>query len=114
MENLLIERMRNILIAREVDYLEKKLMGGITFMVDGKMCFGTFRDGLLCRVDPEEKEILLDHAGADIIEQKGREMKGYVFLQSEGYETDEALEFWIKKCLEYNPKAKASKKRKKK
>jgi len=83
-------------------------------MVDDKMCFGTFKGGLLCRVDPDEKETLLMKTGAEIITQRGREMKGYVFLQSSGYETDHALEFWIDKCLAFNPKAKSSKKKRKK
>lgn len=46
--------------------------------------------------------------------QGGREMKGYVLVLSEKYDSDHELEFWISKCLEFNPKAKASKKKKKK
>jgi len=114
MQDLLFERLRNILIGREVVWVEKKMMGGITFMVDDKMCFGTFKGGLLCRVDPMEKEILLAETDAEIIRQRGREMKGYVHVNPAGYETDQQLEFWVNKCLEYNPKAKSSKKRKKK
>jgi len=83
-------------------------------MVDDKMCFGTFKGGLLCRIDPEEREELLDTTGAEIIRQGGREMKGYVHLQPADYESDQELEFWILKCLAFNPKAKASKKKKKK
>ena len=113
MQELLLERMRNILIAKEVDWEEKKMMGGITMMVDDKMCFGTFKEGLLCRIDPEEKADLLKRAGADIISQAGREMKGYIHVLSEGYDSDEDLEFWIEKCLEFNPKAKSSKKKRK-
>jgi len=41
-------------------------------------------------------------------------MKGYVYLQPTAYESDQALEFWISKCLEFNPRAKSSKKKKKK
>jgi len=114
MEDLLFEQIRNILILNEVDWIEKKMMGGITFMVDDKMCFGTFKGGLLCRVDPEERDNLLSKTGTDIIKQGGREMKGYVHIQPSGYETDQELEFWISKCLAFNPKAKSSKKKKKK
>lgn len=114
MEDLFFERARNILLANAVDWEEKKMMGGITFMVDDKMCFGTFKGGLLCRVDPEEKEELLETTNAEIIKQGGREMKGYVHVQPEDFDTDQELEFWIHKCLAFNPKAKASKKKKKK
>ncbi|MFK7934910.1 MAG: TfoX/Sxy family protein [Saprospiraceae bacterium] len=114
MSDLLIERIRNILIIREIAWIEKKMMGGITFMVDDKMCLGTLQGGLLCRIDPQERDKFLEETDAEIIKQGGREMKGYVHLQSEGYETDHALEFWVDKCLAFNPKAKSSKKRKKK
>lgn len=113
MEALLFERMRNILLVKGVSWEEKRMMGGTTFMVDHKMCFGTYKGGLLCRIDKEEKEDLLKAEGADIIRQNGREMKSYIHLQPFSYESDEALEFWISKCLEFNPKAKASKKKKK-
>jgi len=114
MDTLLFERIRNILLAREVYWEEKKMMGGITFMVDEKLCFGTFRGGLLCRIDPTERDELLEVEGADIMKQAGREMKGYVHLDPLAYDTDQDLEFWITKCLEFNPKAKAGKKKKKK
>jgi len=113
MEDLLFERMRNILIAREVIWVEKKMMGGTTFMIDDKMCFGTYKGGLLCRVDPQERDSLLEKTDAEIIRQAGREMKGYLHIQPMNFESDQELEFWISKCLEFNPKAKSSKKRKK-
>jgi len=111
MQALLFERMRNVLLLKGVEWDEKKMMGGTTFMVDDKMCFGTFQGGLLCRIDPQEKEALLNKSGTSIISQGGREMKGYVHVQPEAYESDYELEFWITKCLEFNPKAKASKKK---
>jgi len=111
MQDLLFERIRNILIVREVDWIEKKMMGGITFMIDDKMCFGTYKGGLLCRIDPLERDRLLNTTTAEIISQNGREMKGYVHIQPAGYESDEELDFWISKCLEFNPKAQSSKKK---
>ncbi len=113
-EELLFERIRNLLTVKEIYWTEKKMMGGITFMIDEKMCFGSFKGGLLCRIDPEEKETLLAKEGTERVFQGGREMKGYVLVLSEKYDSDHELEFWISKCLEFNPKAKASKKKKKK
>lgn len=114
MQDLLFERIRNSLIVREVVWIEKRMMGGVTFMVDDKMCFGTYKGGLLCRIDPLERDQLLNTTSAEIITQSGREMKGYVHIQPAAYESDEELEFWISKCLEFNPKAKSSKRKKKK
>ncbi len=113
MPDLIFERIRNILLIKEVAWIEKKMMGGITFMVDGKMCFGTLNEGLLCRIDPKERDELLGSPHADIVKQSGREMKGYVHIQPAGYESDQELDFWITKCLAFNPTAKSSKKRKK-
>ncbi len=113
MQDLLFERMRNILLANEVIWTEKRMFGGKTFMIDDKMCFGTYRGGLLCRIDPKERETLLEETDADIIRQSGREMKSYVHVPLANVDSDEELEFWIAKCLAFNPKAKASKKKKK-
>ncbi|MEO1516100.1 MAG: TfoX/Sxy family protein [Bacteroidota bacterium] len=110
-EDLLFDRMRNLLLSKEIHWVEKKMMGGITFMVDDKMCFGTFQNGLLCRIDPLERDELLEREGADIIRQGGREMKAYVHVQEYALDSDEELTFWIAKCLEFNPKVKARKKR---
>ena len=111
MDELLFERIRSMLLDRGVEWEEKRMMGGLTFMVDDKMCLGTFKQGLLCRVDPAEREALLQRPWAEIIRQGGREMKGYVHVAPEGYAAYEDLEFWLVKCLEFNPKAKASKKK---
>ncbi|MEL6671089.1 MAG: TfoX/Sxy family protein [Bacteroidota bacterium] len=113
MHNIIYERMRNILLIRGIEWEEKRMMGGLTFMVDGKMCFGALNGGILCRIDPEEREELLRKPGADIMTQGGREMKGYVHVQPEGFEADQDLQFWVDQCLAFNPKAKASKRKKK-
>lgn len=114
MDDLLLERIRNTLLVKEVDWIEKSMMGGTTFMVDDKMCFGTFKDGILFRIDPEEKDVLLEKSFTEVMHQGGREMKGYVHVSSPGYESDKELDFWISKCIEFNPKARSSKKKKKK
>lgn len=113
MQDLLFERMRNVLLVKEVLWEEKRMMGGLAFMVDDKLCFGTYRGGLLCRIDSDEKDKLLADTDAEIVRQGGREMKSYVLLQPYSYESDHELEFWISKCLKFNPKAKSSKKKKK-
>lgn len=109
MQDLLYERARAILLERGVAWEEKKMMGGITFMVHEKMCFGGFQGGLLCRIDPAARTSLLERPGAEIVRQGGREMKGYVLVQPFGFESYAALEFWVGECLRYNPQAKSRK-----
>ena len=113
-DQLLLDRIRNIMTAQQIEWTEKRMFGGNCFMVDDKMCFGTYKGGLMARVGPENMEELLLRKGVEQMIHNGRAMKAYVFVQEEAYAEDSELEFWIVKCLEFNPKAKVSKKRKKK
>lgn len=111
-DEFFLDRLRQLMRENRVDWVEKRMFGGTCFMVDDKMCFGTFRGGLMARVGPDEVDVMVKRTGAEQMMQGSREMKGYLFIQPEGYDMDEDLEFWVKKCLEFNPKAKASKKKK--
>lgn len=113
-DELLVDRMKNIFELLQVDYTEKKMFGGNCFMVDNKMLIAALGMGLLARVGPTEIEELVKRPGASQMLQNGRKMTGYALVEHEGYDSDSELEFWIIKCLEYNPIAKASKKKKKK
>ena len=110
----LLERLQNIMSASSVDWTEKKMFGGDCFMVDGKMCFGTYKGGIMARVGPDEGPKLTNRQGASQMIHGGRPMTGYLFITPEGFDSDKDLELWIAKCLEFNPLAKSSKKKKKK
>jgi len=88
------------------------MFGGYCFVVDEKMCFGTFKGGLMLRVAPEEIGTLSDRNGASQMIHAGRPMKGFLFVEAEGFDNDAQLDFWIHKCLDFNPRAKSSNKRK--
>ena len=81
-------------------------------MVDDKMCFGTYKGGLMVRVNPEQVEDLIQRKATSQMIHGGRPMKGYLFVEPEGYDLEDDLDFWVTKCLEFNPKAKSSKKKK--
>lgn len=110
-DEFLLDRMRNILRQKNVEWMEKRMFGGDCFMVDNKMLIGTFQGGLMARVAPEETEELITRNATSQMMMKDRVMKGYLRIEPEGYDTDDDLEFWVDKCLEFNPKAKASKKK---
>ena len=109
---LLLDRIRNILQLKHVTWVEKKMFGGHCFMVNDKMCFGTYKGGLMVRVGPLEVEPLSARQGATPMIHGGRPMTGYMFVEEEGYDTDGQLDLWIQKCLDFNPVAKPSKKKK--
>lgn len=81
-------------------------------MVDDKMLIGTYKGGVMARVDPTEADALTTRPGVSQMIHGGRPMVGYLMLEPSSYEDDAALGFWVEKCLEYNPKVKANKKKK--
>lgn len=110
----LAERIDRIMKDRKADYYTKKMFGGLCYMVDNKMCCGLIQGELMARINPEIYESSLQKDGVNEMNFTGRPMKGYVFVQESATDMEEDLEFWIDLCLEFNPLAKASKKKKKK
>ena len=108
----LAERIALDLKRKHISFYEKKMFGGICFMVDDKMCIGIVKEQLMARVDPEEEHVLLQNPGATPMTFTGKAMKGYLYVADDGWDSDADLSFWVDKCLEFNPKAKASKKKK--
>jgi len=111
-DDFLVDRIRQNLSARNVVWEEKRMMGGLCFMVDDKMCFAVLKGGLMVRIEPDDLPQLLLRDGASPMEMKGRPMKGYLNIAPEGYDMEADLEFWLEQCLAFNPKAKSSKKKK--
>jgi TfoX/Sxy family transcriptional regulator of competence genes len=109
----LADRMRQVLKEKNVSCKEKAMMGGLTFMVDDKMCVGIVRDNLMARIDPEIYKEALQRKGCKEMDFTKRPMKGFVFVEPEGTDLDEDLEFWIQLALDFNPMATSSKKKKK-
>ena len=108
----LAQRVRAALMAQpQVE--EKKMMGGLTFMVNGKMCVGILRDDLMARIDPEVYAAALKKKGCREMNFTGRPMKGFVFINPDGTKGKADLEYWLALALDFNQRAKASKKSKK-
>ncbi len=108
----LADRVRHLLAGRRVQYTEKKMFGGICFLVDDKMLVGVEKDRLMARIDPEDEATASKKKGAKPMDFTGRVMKGYLFVDDTAVDMDDDLEYWLSLCLKYNPKAKASKKKK--
>ena len=92
---------------------EKEMMGGLTFMVNDKMCIGIIKDEMMCRIAPEMQSIALEKQGCRIMDFTGRPMKGYVMVDETGMKTQKEFSYWINLCLDFNKHAKSSKKTKK-
>ena len=92
---------------------EKEMMGGLVFMYNDKMCVGIIKDEMMCRIDPEFHESAVEKHGCRTMDFTGRPMKGYVLVDETGMKSEKDFEYWINLCLQYNSKAKSSKKKKK-
>lgn len=114
-ENFAI-RIRNAFYAKNIIFTEKKMFSGICFMVDDKMCCGTYidkknnEDVLMCRIGEKEYEKALEKEHCIPMEFTGKAMKGYIYVIESGLKTQKDLEYWLQLCLDFNPMAKKSKK----
>lgn len=107
----LADRIRNSLKENRTSFEEKKMFGGLCFFVDEKMCTGVFKEDLMVRIDPVNEAQYLTDENSRMMDEDTHSMKGFLMINPDGTDMDEDLDFWIKRCLEFNPRAKASKKK---
>jgi len=75
---------------------EKRMFGGTTFMVNGKMCISAGRGRLMCRIDPELHEHVIGRPGTR------RVRKGFVAVDEKAVQSARELRYWVGVCLDYN------------
>ena len=98
-DEALAERIRNRIGG---DATEKKMFGGLAFLVGGNMAVAASgQGGLLVRVDPCESEELIASTPAALMEMRGRSMAGWLRVASEDVQTDEALAEWVRRGVTY-------------
>jgi len=109
----LANRVREYLAAVEsIEVEEKRMFGGLAFLVNGKMCINVGDEQLMCRFDPEMTAELSERTGFLPMIMKGKELKGYCYVDETGFRNPKDFEFWMKLCLDFNDRAKPSGKRK--
>jgi len=108
----LADRVRERIAETHKNIEEKKMFGGLCFMVNDKMCVGVEMERLMLRVDTENYEALLEKEGCTPMDFTGKPMKGYIFVDVSVLKTKKQIDYWIGLALEYNKKAKPSKKKK--
>lgn len=111
----LAARIRSALASR-MDVVEKRMFGGLAFMVNGRMCCGIVKNDLMLRVGPSRQHEMLAKPHARVMDFTGRPSNGMIYVSPEGLRTDKALRSWIEEALEFvmSPElaAKATKTRK--
>lgn len=103
----LVDRVRQRL-SKAGNIVEKKMMGGLIFMINEKMCIGidtdknTHNDRLMVRVGKLPYANLLQEKGSREMDFTGTVMRGFLFIDPEGFDTEEQLDFWVARALEFN------------
>ena len=96
----LAQRVRELL-EEETGFNEKRMFGGICFLLYGNMACGIINDDIIVRVGTEKYEGLLQLPHVRKFDITGRPMKGWVMVSYEGYESDEVLSEWIERGLDF-------------
>lgn len=110
--NELVDRVRERLSLEDnMEIEEKKMFSGLSFLVNGKMCINISHDNLMCRYNAELEDEVSGKKGFLPMMMKGKQLKGYCYVEPSGFQKSDDFEYWIKTCLDYNPSAKASKKK---
>ncbi len=93
-------KMREVLIGVP-GISEKKMFGGVGFMLHGNMACGVHKDSLIVRVGPELYDKVLQHPYARPFDMTGRPMRGWVFVSAEGIESDDDLREWVQLGVDF-------------
>ena len=96
----LADRIRKSL-AKKKNVTEKKMFGGLAFMLNDKMCVGVDKDDLVLRCAPEKTDELLLKKGVRLFDLTGKPMNGWLLVSPEGHKTDKQLEDWIASSMDF-------------
>jgi TfoX/Sxy family transcriptional regulator of competence genes len=91
--------------------VEKRMFGGIAFMVQGKMCVSVGKQRLMCRIDPAAHDAALRRPGCRTVTMRGREFRGYVLVDAAALRKERDLGYWVGLALAFNKKARSSAKK---
>ncbi len=90
------------LIAAEAGVTERRMFGGLAFLIGGNMSVSVSgRGGLMVRVDPADGEALLGRPHTQVMIMRGREMPGWLRIETEGVRTKRQLERWVQRGVDY-------------
>ncbi|MBY4676646.1 TfoX/Sxy family protein [Marinobacterium arenosum] len=96
----LAQRLRELL-AEQAELSEKNMFGGLAFMLSGNMFCGVVNDTLVARVGPERYAKALKIRNARPMDFTGKPLKGFVYVDPAGYESDQQLQEWVELCLAF-------------
>jgi hypothetical protein len=97
----LADRLRDV-VQSEPGAREKRMFGGVAFLIDGKMAVSASgQGGLLLRIDPADTDSLIDAPRVERFVMRGREMDGWLRIDRDAVETDDELAAWVSRGVAY-------------
>ncbi|MSQ40319.1 MAG: TfoX family protein [Dehalococcoidia bacterium] len=99
-DEALAERIRKLL-AGEPGRTEKKMFGGVSFMLHGNMACGVLKDEMIVRIDPEEHDDAMTRLHVRAFEQRGRPIQGWILVGPDACASDAGLQGWVQKGVRY-------------
>lgn len=96
----LIERIRPIL-SEEIGFSEKRMFGGVCFMLNGNMCVGNWKGSLIVRLDRDDHDKTLAEPHTRPFDVTGRVMRGWAMVEPTGIESDDDLRSWVDRAAEF-------------
>jgi hypothetical protein len=93
-----------------INVTEKRMFGGLAFMINRKMCVNVSGDNLMCRFDPQLTELLAGKVGFKPMIMNGKSLEGYCYIEPIGFTDNGDFQYWIDLCLNFNEKIKILKK----
>ncbi len=93
-------RVRQVL-SDQADVVEKKMFGGLTFMLQGNMCCGVTEKRLMVRVGPDRYDDALRQAGASPMDFTGKPLRGFVYVAPEACESEADLAAWVDRARQF-------------
>lgn len=107
----LADKVREYLISfPDLKIEEKEMFSGLAFMVNGKMCVNVSGENLMCRFDPNLHEEVAEKNGYQTMIMRGKELKGYCYVEPDGFKAKKDFTYFLNICLDFNKEAKSSKK----
>src|SRR5262249_50201092 len=88
-------------LARRKNVAEKKMFGGVGFLLNGNMLVGVWKDSLIVRLDPQKGDEALKESHVKEFDITGRPMKGWILVEAEGVKDEEQLNDWIQRVAKF-------------
>lgn len=85
-----------------IPFVEKKMFGGVGYLLNGNMACGINKDNLIVRVAPEKHAALLSKDHVKPFDLTGRAMRGWLMVEPDGYKQPEDLAAWVREGVEFS------------